>query len=81
VSREVEVPSNPPNSVHHFNKAAAGKNPNVNLCSHLVHFPLHDLTKGKASLLRDDSSSAAMHESSGPRFREWPLRPKPGAER
>jgi len=76
VSRKVEVPSNPPSSVHDFNKVAAGKNRNVNLHSHLVHLALHDLTKGKASLLRDDTSSAAMRDRSRP-WRPMPSRPEP----
>jgi hypothetical protein len=76
VSRKAEVPSNPPSSVHDFNKVAAGKNRNVNLGSHLVHVPLHDLTKGKASQLRDDTSSAAMRDRSRP-WRPMPGRPEP----
>jgi hypothetical protein len=62
-----------------FNRIAAGKNRNVNVGSHLVHFPSHDLTKGKAPLLRDDSS-AAMHDRSRPPLRRMAMAPKPGAE-
>jgi hypothetical protein len=76
VSDTVEVPSN--RSVRHrtFNRIAAGKNRDVNLRSHFVHFPLHDLTRGKASLLRDGTSSAAMRDRSG-LWRPMLSRPKP----